>query len=87
MHLSDVYLGRWVEQEEILFRVTAGNPPDTKNSPSSNDGLFASSSPLNSTDAVSFGGVQWMLVVRRYYQLEGASAVFDPVDVLDSLKL
>ena len=87
MHLSDVYLGRWVEQEEILFRVTAGNPPDTKNSPSSNDGLFASSSPLNAVDAASFGGVQWMLVVGRYYQLEGASIIINPVDVLEFIKL
>jgi hypothetical protein len=84
MHLADLYKGKWVEQEEILFRVTANvATPLSKNSPSPNDGLFAAKEPLTKADAACFGGHQWMLVVKRYYQLSGASVIFSPEDVVE----
>lgn len=84
MHLADMYKGEWVEQEEILFRVTADETtPLTKNSPSSNAGLFAAKEPLTKADADCFGGHQWMLVTKRHFQLEGASVIFIPEDVVE----
>jgi hypothetical protein len=84
MHLADAYVGVWMEQEETLFRVTANtHTPLTKNSPSTNDGLFAAMTPLTKADTACFGGHQWMLVVKRYYQLEGGSVIFNPEDVVE----